>query len=393
MIFLIIATLCSLYLIFIWIKQSIILVSQLGFNFPQLILLTPPAPTKWPKVSVIITAKDEEVKIESVVNRLTESTYQNLEIIVVNDRSHDKTKEILHRISDNSSRLKIIHITELPKGWLGKCHACWIGAKAATGEWILFMDGDVHLASDAIDRAISYSEFKNLDHLTSIPELITDHPFEEGFLSVFFQLLWLNVKPKAKSSPKSKWGVGIGAFNLVKRSAYEEVGGHASIKLEIADDVMLGTVIKRKGLKQEIVSGRNLISVKWRNGLRDSIKGLEKNLFAGFSYNIVKGLLFTVYFIFVQLFPIILPFLKFPLSGLAFITYVVSLASIYTAQSWTTGFPKWIFILHPISISLMLFAGIKSMYVTLRQGGVKWRDTFYPLSELREAAEKSAANY
>lgn len=392
MIFFILAALCSLSLIYIWLYQAVLLAIQLGYKFPQLNLIETVPPTVWPKLSVIITAKDEEAKIETSVNRLTESTYQNLEIIVVNDRSVDKTGEILERLSQKFPQLKVIHLTDLPKGWLGKCHACWKGASEATGEWLLFMDGDVHLAPDAIERAISYAESKQLDHLTSIPELLTDHPFEEGFISVFFQLLWLNVKPHGKSSPKSKWGAGIGAFNLVKKSAYTEVGGHASIKLEIADDVMLGTILRRRGFKQDIVSGRKLITVRWRNGLRDTIKGLEKNLFSGFSYSIPKGIFYTICFVFVQLCPIFFAILRFPFSDILLITYFVSLAAIYTAQSWTTGFPKWIFILHPISISLMIYAGWKSMFVTLKQGGVRWRDTFYPLSELREAAKRSSTN-
>lgn len=392
MILLILTTLCSLFLIYIWLYQAVLLVVQLGYKFPQLNLVKTTNPKVWPKVSVIITAKDEEAKIETAVNRITESTYQNLEIIVVNDRSIDKTGEILDRLSHNFPQLKVFHLKVLPSGWLGKCHACWKGANEATGDWLLFMDGDVHLAPGALDRAISYTESKHLDHLTSIPELLTDHPFEEGFISVFFQLLWLNVKPHGKSSPKSKWGAGIGAFNLVRKSAYSEIGGHASLKLEIADDVMLGTLLRRKGFKQDIVSGRNVITVKWRNGLGDTIKGLEKNLFAGFSYSIPKGVMYTIFFVFVQLCPILFAILRFPLSDVLLITYFISLAAIYTAQSWTTGFPKWIFIIHPISISLMLYAGWQSMFVTLKQGGVRWRDTFYPLSELREAAKRSSAN-
>jgi len=121
------------------------------------------------RCSVIVAARDEEACVEQTVRRLLAQRGVELELIVVDDRSTDRTGEILKRLAKENARLKVVHIDVLPEGWLGKCHACHVGALAATGEWILFADADCWLSPDVLLRAICVAEREHAQHLTLTP--------------------------------------------------------------------------------------------------------------------------------------------------------------------------------------------------------------------------------
>ncbi|MFO0260237.1 MAG: glycosyltransferase family 2 protein, partial [Planctomycetota bacterium] len=130
-----------------------------------------PQPTPWPLVSVIVTALDEEATIEPALRTLLSASYPELELIAVNDRSRDRTGEVIDRLAADSPRLQPVHIRELPGGWLGQVHAMDTGARAARGEWLLFTDADVHFGPTVIERAIQVCQRERLDHLTLWPRL------------------------------------------------------------------------------------------------------------------------------------------------------------------------------------------------------------------------------
>src|SRR5215213_2460298 len=124
----------------------------------------PPLTTK-PRCSVVIAARDEEARIEQTLRLLLAQQGVELELIIVDDRSKDRTGEILRRLSQEDSRVKAMRVDVLPEGWLGKCHACHVGAGAATGEWILFTDADCWLKPNVISRAVHLAERDNADHV------------------------------------------------------------------------------------------------------------------------------------------------------------------------------------------------------------------------------------
>ena len=241
---------------------------------------------KAPKVSVIVAARNEARKIERGLRSLLAQDYPNLEFIVVNDRSTDETRAILNRMAEENPRLYVLHVTELPGGWLGKTHALHCGADQATGELLLFTDADVVMERSVISRAVGYIRRANIDHVAVAPQPQMPGTFLNMFGGAFALFFGMYAQPWKASNPKSPRHIGIGAFNLVRAEAYRAIGGHRPIAMRPDDDMKLGKLLKKSGYRQDLVLGGEMITVEWYSSLGELVKGLEKNSFAGVEYNL-----------------------------------------------------------------------------------------------------------
>ena len=223
----------------------------------------------YPSLSVIIPACNEDESIEQAIRQLVSQDYPHFEVIAVNDRSTDKTGVVLEKLKVQYPQLKVITIYDLPPNWLGKNHAIYQGVKQATGEWLLFTDADIMFSPGSLKKTVSYSLENNLDHLTISPDIISEGFFFGGLISFFFFVVtFLFIFSKS---------AGIGAFNLVKKSIYNEIGGYEAIAMHPIDDFALGKLVVKKGFKQSFGFSKGLISVKFYNNLLAMIKGIEKN--------------------------------------------------------------------------------------------------------------------
>src|ERR1700758_4858985 len=177
----------------------------------------PLPPRATPLISVIVPACNEEVNIEAALRSLLAIQSVPIEILVVDDRSTDQTGAILDRIAaEFRSGLTVIHIAELPPGWLGKPHAMALAARQATAPWLLFTDADVFFAPDSLLRAINFVQAENADHLVLFPSLIL-RSFGERMMMAIFQLFaFLGARPWRVAEPASRDSIGMGAFNLVR---------------------------------------------------------------------------------------------------------------------------------------------------------------------------------
>ena len=342
----------------------------------------------WPKVSVVVPARDEAERIEEALRSLTRMDYPNLEVIAVDDRSGDGTGAIMDRVAAEEPRVEVLHVTSLPEGWLGKCHAMQVGARRATGEILLFTDGDVVFAPDILRLAVRYLAAKRLDHLALMPGMIPGGYWEDAFKIYFAMVFISGLKAWAVDSPSKDLYVGIGAFNLVRRSAYEGFGGHEALRLEVADDLMLGKRIKQAGYRQEALFAPSHLRLRWLTGVRGIVLGLEKNGFAAIGYS--------------------LPFLFF-LTALMVCFYAVPyLGILFLRDARITGYLATVLLMHgtygyfasfhrsgwltapalPVAAFLYLFTLWRSAVLTLRRKGVVWRDTFYPLEVLKRGSSK-----
>jgi hypothetical protein len=180
------------------------------------------AETKLPRVSIIVPARNEAAMIETAVRSLLAIDYPNYELIVVDDRSEDATGEILDRLkAEHGARLVVVHVRELPPGWLGKTHAMWSAARQATGEWILFSDADVVHAPEALRRAVGYAERERAAHMVLLPTMLMESTGERMMISFFQAMFIFAYRPWKVRDPKARDSMGVGAFNMVRRSAYE----------------------------------------------------------------------------------------------------------------------------------------------------------------------------
>jgi glycosyltransferase involved in cell wall biosynthesis len=343
-------------------------------------------PTDNPRVSVIVSARNEQETIEHPLEQLLALDYDNCEIIAVNDRSSDATGEIMDRIAATAAgqgRLKIIHVRELPAGWLGKTHAMWSASERATGDWLLFTDADVLFRPDALRRALAYAESVFADHVVLFPRIIMHGPGETMMIAFFQTLFVFGHRPWRVADPRAKDHMGVGAFNLVRRRVYDAGGTYRALRFDVVDDMKLGKVVKNAGYRQRVVFGRDLISIRWAKGARGVVDNLTKNLFAVLSFEWWRALLSCAGLAFLNLGP----FLGIGLAhGWARLPYAVALLSmfmIYGGMWLKASVPLYYFFLHPVSTTLFVYITLRSTILTLSRGGVLWRGTFYPLEELR----------
>jgi glycosyltransferase involved in cell wall biosynthesis len=344
---------------------------------------TPPPGTALPTVSIVVAARDEERHIADAVRSLLALDYPDCEIVVVDDRSTDATPAILDAIRREHPRLRVVRVDTLPSGWLGKNHALHAGATHASGTLLLFTDADIVFTPDALARAVRLMETMRVDHLAVAPHMIL--PTWPLALVVNYFMMWflLWLKPWKAADPRSRQFIGIGAFNLVRASAYRAIGGHERIALRPDDDLMLGKLLKDAGYRQLLAEGERVMRVEWYRTLGEMARGFRKNAFAGMRYSVTLTVAALLGSLAIGVWPFIAVWWA---SGLARWLYAVTaIAQMlgYVGPAVTKRSRPWLAFLYPLAS--LLFTGIVAAATTrtLVRRGIEWRGTFYPLDELR----------
>jgi glycosyltransferase involved in cell wall biosynthesis len=363
-----------------------------------------------PRVSIIVPARNEEESVEQCLRSLLALDYDNYEVIAVNDRSTDRTGEIMERVMhdshasqkkrevgylDSSVRsqnllpvgsspeLRVIHHSELPVGWLGKTHAMWTAGKEASGEWLLFTDADVLFKPDSVRRALTYAEHEHADHVVLFPRMIMKRPGEYMMIAFFQSMFMFGHRPWKVADPSTDDHMGVGAFNLVRRRVYEAVGTYQALRMEVLDDMKLGKVVKNAGFAQRNVFGGDLISIRWAHGAFGVVNNLTKNFFAVLSFQSWRAVVSALGLAFLNYGPFLGLWLAHGWARLPYAIALVSMLMIYIGMSWRSAVPAYYLLLHPVSTTLFIYTLLRSMILTLWNDGIVWRGTKYPLEELR----------
>lgn len=344
----------------------------------------PPAdPGAMPSVSIVIAARNEERGIEPALRSVLGQRGERIEVIVVDDRSDDSTGAILDRMAAENPRLHVVHVAELPGGWLGKNHALWLGAHAARGELLLFTDADVVMKPDTVLRAAGYTEREKLDHLTVAPRVIMPGALLKAFGVVFTIMFSFFTRPWKARDPRSRAHIGIGAFNLVRADTYRRIGTHRAIAMRPDDDLKLGKLVKKNGGVQEMVIGAELVSVEWYHSVREAVHGLRKNGFAGVDYRLSMVIFATLS----QLLFFIWPFFAvWVTDGWTQILYAIVIALLllmFAGSAVAQGAPVWHGVLWPLASAMFIFVVWNATIYALVNRGIEWRGTHYPLDELK----------
>ena len=358
-------------------------------------LLSDPAPHAAPDLTVIAPACNEAPSIAATLRSLLASTGIRLQILAVNDRSTDQTGQIMEDVltewqsqslnQNPKHTLELIHIKELPFGWLGKPHALATAARLARADWILFTDGDVRFAPQAAELALRYAIAHQADHLVLMPDWTMASPGEAAMHGAMHALSVWRIRLWRIPDPQRKDFLGVGAFNLIRRSSYQGVGGFDSLPMEIIEDMRIGWKLKRAGYRQRVVLGPGLAAVRWSRGAWGVVRNLEKNLFALYRFRLPVAL-FASFGLLVQL---ALPLAALWTGGWARAAALVQFAAIaclYVASRKVTRVRPMYFVAYPFAIALFLFAHLRSVTMALFRGGVLWRGTLYSLKDLRAHA-------
>jgi hypothetical protein len=352
-------------------------------RIPRLALIPPAPDAECPPVCILFTARDEAEKLPQALATLLALDYPRYRVVAVDDRSTDGTTEILREAAGRDPRLTAVQVTDLPPGWLGKPHGLQTAYAHAEGEWLVFTDADVHFGPDVLRRAVALATARGWNHLTLLvgTEMIG---FWERVAVSYFALGFLLVTEAWRvERPRSKRYVGVGAFQMLRRSCYEAIGMHRRLRMEVVDDVKLGKLVKLAGFRSGVATAETLVRVRWQHGIRNIIRGTTKNFFAGTGYSLVA----TVVQLAGLLALSVLPFAAIPwLEGAARLCAIAAAlipAVVHAVAGWVLGVSPLYGLTHPLGALILSYMLARSAAVTLWRGGVEWRGTFYPLEELR----------
>lgn len=346
--------------------------------------IPPLAAERQPRVSVIVPACNEEGTIEEALRTLLALEYSNLELIVVNDRSTDRTGQVLAGLQAEHPRLTVHNIAKLPEGWLGKTHALSQGARLATGEYLLFTDADILFAKTTLARAMTLMTGEGTDHLCLIFRNISRGLLLNAMMVDAGGGLYFLFKPWLARGPHRRHFMGVGAFNLVRKSVYQAIGGHEQLRMHPLDDLMLGKVIKQSGFRQDCLSGFDFLRVRWYASPGEMVRGLMKNIFALFSFRVSRVLAAVLGVCILTVFP---PWGALLLSGWPQLICLLTVGVRLISFAWgcrLTGTSMAAVPLALVTPYLNIYILLRGMLTTIARDGIDWRGTHYPLAALRK---------
>ena len=369
---------CALWIIgCLWALRSLSRVPLLGkISFPE--------PSSWPRLSVVIAARNEEATIRAAALTLLAQDYPEMELVIVEDRSTDGTAKVAEEVASADPRARVVRISELPDGWLGKVYALDRGLKASSGEWVLFTDADVHFKPGALKKAVSHVLGMSAGHLSLLPNMKIRTLMEEAVMGAFCIGYLNNTGASGVIEPSDRGFAGAGAFNLFRRSALDKTPGLEWLRLEVMDDVGLGMMLHMAGERSLFALALDNLEIDWYPSLGAMVKGLEKNFFAAARYSyarvaVMVGLLTPVVAApTVALFAFGHPYLQ----AAGAIGYLC-LAAIGAACKVRIGSSFTSILLNQVGNLILIWTMVRSAFLCWKRGGVLWRGTLYPLDSLR----------
>ncbi len=337
-----------------------------------------------PSISVIVPACNEEAHLAEAISSFLDQSYPHIEIIIINDRSTDKTAQILSELQIKHQNILAIEIEMLPEGWMGKAHALHCGAARASGDYLLFTDGDVRMEKTTIARALNHVIYNSLDHLSLIFRNTTEGILLNSLILDSGAGLIQLFRPWLVRKNTSPQFMGVGAFNLVKKDVYHKLSGHNSIRMHPIDDIMLGKIIKRNGFTQDCLLGTDLVNVPWYDSIAAMVNGLMKNVLAiiNFNFYLVPLLLLAIGIL--NIAPLWgAVFTEGPTQAFFFLVIMIKLLAFYLGTRLLDISPLCA-LATLITPYISFYIVVRAAWLNFRDKGIYWRGTFYPLSQLRK---------
>ena len=343
------------------------------------------APATGTLVSVIVPARNEAGSIETVIRSVLASTYEPLELLVVDDRSTDQTAAIVERLAAEDVRLRLVRGEPLPEGWYGKPWACFQGYRAARGDFLLFTDADTRHEPELLARAVGALHAERADLLTVAPRQRCETFWERLVMPQIWLLLGLRYHPSAVNRARRERDViANGQFILFPRASYEAVGTHEAVRHEVAEDLALAQAFYRAGRKIHFAFAERLMETRMYQSLPHLVEGWSKNAYLGgrrsFPEEPVLRALVPVMlpaaFLFWLVPPVVLAVTGATAGlGPAALTATALSALFWMAISYGMKLPPWYGLLYPAGASVALYIVARSIWRGARR--VEWRGRVY----------------
>lgn len=334
-----------------------------------------------PFISICVPARNEERDVEICLRSLLEQDYPQFEVIAVDDNSDDRTAAIIESLASNYPRLSFVRGAALPAGWLGKPYALHQAYREARGEYLLFTDADPVFQPTALTSAVYCMQTKGLDILTLMPGARFGSFWERAVQPVIFGFIGALTRFRKVNSREYPDAMGIGAFIMFKRSAYEKIGGHERVRQEIVEDIALAKCAKKEGFNLLVADGKSVFSIRMYHSLREIWEGWRKNMFVAMKQSVVR----TLYYVFIILSFVMTPWLIFFYNLTAGRQFLLSFAALLLVL--ITGIhlceelrlEKRNVLLFPLGAIVMSVVMLNSMLQILLKGRAEWRGRHYPL--------------
>jgi glycosyltransferase involved in cell wall biosynthesis len=323
------------------------------------------------RVTAIVPARNEESAIAACVESLAGQP-EIAEIVVVNDESSDRTEEIVRCLAEKISRLRLVQVREVPAGWVGKNYAASVGGSRAAGDWLLFTDADAELQPGAVQRALELAQEHGAALVSFSPEQVTERWYEKALIPFVYCRLARHYSFEAVNDPASAAAAANGQFLMLRREAYEAIGGHAQVASEVLEDVALARRAKAAGLRLWFGSGAGLVRVRMYRSYAEMWGGWKKNL-----YLLIGGNSGAVFRELREVFPwipvlVILLGLKTPIAAFLGVWLLIFRQVSYGSELKRNHFP-FSFILYYIP-AVLLYAGVLwASYRSHARGKVEWK--------------------
>lgn len=341
-------------------------------------------PTTCPLITVLIPARNEELEIGKTLEALSQQIYPNLEVIIIDDRSTDRTASIARSFAEEKFNISVITGQPLPKGWTGKNYALYQGAQKAKGEWLLFIDADTVLAPEAIVSAFEYAAQNRVDFL-SLSNYIILKGFWENvlLLSMEFIFRWFANTLEEVNDPKNSVAAANAYFILCQRENYEKTGGHESIKSELFDSYAFPRIIKESGFNLKFLGDRNLISTRMYHGFKEIWDGFSKVAYPIVGRKLAIVFLYTLATILGAIIPFFLPVVLLITGDVSKLQIVLSvLPSLVIVSSMIYYILKvkhnpWYALALPLGAAVAILIGFNSVRQAMSKKGIHWRGRYY----------------
>ena len=358
----------------------------------------PPNP---PKVTILVPAKDEGAEIRRCIEGILQQDYPDFEVIAIDDRSADETGQIFDEIAHANAKVRVVHIAPgaLPEGWLGKCNALWTASRDATGEWLFFVDSDVTIEPDALARTLALAIQRRYDAVSILTRLEC-RTFWERLILPLAAASWSVMFTISQTNEDNRTHIAAanGQFFLIRRGAYEAVGGHEAVRDQITEDVELMRLLKGRGFRTRLFMGAPLASTRMHSTLPQMFHGWAR-IYAGTSrrspWRIVGAIIFYL-LCGLSVYPALAWGIAQLLSGFGFARLIASLAhftlvtaylAIVYRMSGTRARGALLFPLGgAVMLSIFAFA-IRTCYT----GRVKWRGTHFSASNAVRVSSTSVS--
>lgn len=339
------------------------------------------------KVSLIIPARNEEQTIGNCLDSLSKQTYQNLEIIVVDDDSTDRSCEIVTRYSKEFGNIRLVSAGPKPSDWVGKTWPCWRGYQESSGEFLLFVDADSKLEPRTVELCLGYAKEKHIDMLSISPRIEMIGFWTAAVLPIVTGAINLLYPMEKVNDSGSNRAYVFGTFILVKRSVYEKTGGHQAVNQELVEDAAIARLTKKSGFVLRIERGLDLLSTEWEREPRSIYSGLERVTSSSIKEYGMISILNAVFVFFLTLYPILLAtslVILHPSNTLLEAGFIASLLNIVCFLVFVSfelhqisGKVSYFPILYPIGVSIFICAIISSSLKISRGKKISWKGSGY----------------